>query len=116
MQNGWDEKISRRANFLQPKLNVASCVFSLLLAKQRPFLRGWDAVKDVFRGKWQGRKKFAPRELFTAQIKRGNLCVFTVFGQATANFAWLGRRKRRVTWEMAEIKKVRAERIFCSPT
>ena len=61
-------------------------------------------------------KEFAPRELFAAQIKRGKLCVFTVFGQATAFFAWLGRRKRRVTWEMAEMKKVRAARFFCSPT
>ena len=49
--------------------------------------------------------EFAPRELFAAQIKRGKLCVFTVIGQATAFFAWLGRRKRRVTWEMAEMKK-----------
>ena len=62
-----------------------------------------------------GMKKIAPREFFAAQIKRGNLCVFTVFGQATTNFAWLGRRKRRVTWEMAEMKKIRAARIFCSP-
>ena len=29
----------------------------------------------------------------------------TVFGQATAIFAWFGRRKRRVTWKTAGMKK-----------
>ena len=31
-------------------------------------------------------KKFAQREFFAAQIKRGKLCVLTVFGHTTAIF------------------------------
>ena len=62
-----------------------------------------------------GMKKVRAARTFPAQIKRGNLCVLTVFGQATAIFALLGRRKRRVIWEMAEMEKVCAARTSCSP-
>ena len=62
-----------------------------------------------------GMKEVRAARTFPAQIKRGNLCVLTVFGQATAIFALLGRRKRRVTWEMAEMEKVCAARNSCSP-
>ena len=61
-----------------------------------------------------GMKKIFAAGLFAAQIKRGNLCVFTVFGQATAIYAWLGRRKRHVTWEMAEKKKFAPRELFAA--
>ena len=57
----------------------------------------------------------APRELFAAQIKRGKLCVLTVLGQTTAIFAWLGRRKGRVTWEMAGDEKSSRRANFLQP-
>ena len=60
-------------------------------------------------------KKVLPGELFAGQIKRGKLCVLTNFGQATAIFAWLGRRKRRVTWEMAGDEKISRRANFLQP-
>ena len=36
----------------------------------------------------------------------------TVFGHAMPFFAWLGRRKIGVTWEMVGMKEVRAARTF----
>ena len=60
-------------------------------------------------------KKFEPRELFEAEIKRGTLCVLTVFGQAAVNFAWLGRRKRRLTWKMAGDEKISRRANFLQP-